>query len=191
MSLFAFVETNQYHWLNRIIALIVEIILIVLFLLHGYRMYRWKVTEPKSTKKTVLQSRKIAKYKKLSHIFTILTLFLFAIQGGNYVLNVWSIYGEEASCDVIEIFSVFSYHCCKFSLYIVLILRIKVAFSESVYHQTIQKILYFVYIILMIYVVCTIYGDFNFIFGEQVYTAPNMFYCLLLPLPSSVFCINT
>ena len=77
-----------------------------------------------------------------------------------------------------------SYHISKLFLYLVLVIRIKVAFSESQYHETIQKVLYFLYIILLIYVVLTLYGDLTVIRGEILYTSPDMFYCLLSPLPT-------
>eukprot|EP01084_Bolivina_argentea_P187579 323073_1 len=104
--------------------------------------------------------------------------------GANYALNIWSLYPTNISCDLIEIFSVFSYHLCKLSLYIVLILRIKVAFSESVYYDTIQKILYFLYMALLIYISLVLYGDFTAIKGDILYTSTNMYYCLLLPMPT-------
>lgn len=63
-------------------------------------------------------------------------------------------------------------------------IRIKVAFSESQYHDTIQKVLYFLYVILIFYIGLTFYGDLTVIRGEILYTSPDMFYCLLSPLPT-------
>ena len=84
-----FVETNEYHWINRCISIVLESITVSLLLYHGYRMYLWKFKGIPSTKKTTSNvAHNVAKWRKLSHIFTIITLFSFCIMGGNYALSL-------------------------------------------------------------------------------------------------------
>eukprot|EP01083_Nonionella_stella_P270949 917750_1 len=176
-------DTIEYQWCNRIIGAILEIIILSLFLIHLYKTYVWRFKTKTRRARSAMGGPSTSKWRNYSHVFTMLTLFSYNVMGSNYVFNIWGVYGPSVSCETVEIFSVFSYHMCKCFLYIVLILRIKVAFSESVYYQTILKILYFLYIMLLSYFLVICFGDFIMIHGTISYVSAHIFYCKLLPMP--------
>lgn len=92
VSLFdtSFVKTNDYHWVNRSISIVLELITVGLFLYHGYRMYLWKFKGIPATKKSTSNvAQNVAKWRKFSHIFTIITMLSFCIMGGNYALSTY------------------------------------------------------------------------------------------------------
>lgn len=183
----SFVDGYQYHWFNRIISVIAELIVLSAFAYHVYLTVQWKSKGDKAVRKSasvLSASVTIRKWQKVSHMFTMITLLSFVIMGANYVFNTWSVYGERASCHAVEVFSVISYHWCKFSLYVVLVARIQVAFADSIYKSFTKKILYFLYAMLFIFGVVCLYGDSTEVGGEILYTSPNTFYCILLPLPT-------
>ena len=79
-------KTKQYHWVNRVLSLSLELITIALFMFHGYKMCVWLTGGAPSSRKQI-GSVATANLRKLSHIFTILTLLAFVVMGGNYALS--------------------------------------------------------------------------------------------------------
>ena len=178
----AVVEQAPYGWVQRTITSVLEIFLIFIYISYLRRYKRYlrvmHLSSPRhlSTKPA---DKILHKWRRLSHIFTIITLCTYCIQGGNICLNSWSVYSTPLSCDIYQKFSVWFYHLGKFSLYMVLVLRIKVVFNASRFHFFVTYMVRVLYVLLAIYLIGATIGDFVFISASKIYTnrEQNIFYC--------------
>ena len=121
----------------------------------------------------------ILKWRKMCHVLTMITLFTYCIQGLNYCFNSWSIYSSLISCNIYQKLSVWLYHFGKFCLYIILVLRIKVVFNESTFHQFVDKMVRIMYVLLAIFIIVATIGDLWTITATKQYTTNRVFYCML------------
>ena len=126
-----------------------------------------------------------AKWRQLCHLFTLLVLSTYCIQGAHYVVNAWSLYPASFSCDAIEKISVILYHLGKTFLYSVLVLRIKIAFHGSTYMNDGSCVRYSVLLItllLLSFLLITMVGDAMYITGSRL-QFDGASYCLLDAMP--------
>eukprot|EP01084_Bolivina_argentea_P119346 211623_1 len=182
----SYVETNEFFWTQRIVTLISELIMICIFAMYIRDCIKFmlnkqsKETSPRTVTSTT---------KSLCHLFTQLTLLIYCIQGANFVLDVWSVFDAESiSCNIIKKISVITYHLAKLSLYIVLTLRVKLAFHDSMFDndKKVKFALYLIYFLTFSFFWITIFGDLTEITGTLTYVNNNkdMYYCLLDEMPT-------
>eukprot|EP01084_Bolivina_argentea_P194499 333717_1 len=184
-------SSTQYHWVQRILSVTLELMMIALFLFYAKDCF--KFAKKQLSKKRQISSKDILtsgtiKFREISHVFTVLTLLTYCISGLMKVLNVWSLLSINISCTVFEIFSVLAYHFGKQFLYIVLLLRVKIAFHGSMFadNYIVKYISYLLYFLIFAFFMIAIFGDSLTITGFLTYSDdnPNIHYCELGELPT-------
>ena len=188
----SYVLHYPYGWVQRIVSTLLELIMIIIFstYLYHYSKYLQRATNKNNKHKNGgnRSSRHlnlthgellILKWRKMCHILTMITLFTYCIQGLNYCFNSWSIYSSSISCNIYQKLSVWLYHFGKFCLYIILVLRIKVVFNDSTFHEFVAKMVRIMYVFLAIFIILATIGDLWTITATKQYTTNNVFYCML------------
>eukprot|EP01084_Bolivina_argentea_P196503 336834_1 len=192
-----FTHTSKYIVIDRTLSLILELIMIVIVTVYGVDVIKFARKMFKKKKKRVssrdILTRSSLKYRKACHLFSLLTLFIYSIQGGNYVLNAFSLYPLNASCNAIKIFSVMTYHLGKCCLYVVLVIRVKIAFASSSFmdNNCVKYTLYTIYFLTFSFFIIIVFGDAFTITGSLVFAKDNkkMYYCLLDDMPTWGFLV--
>eukprot|EP01084_Bolivina_argentea_P151476 264381_1 len=157
----AFIQLFSDHlWFNRIVILLATIVAAFILIFHGvilsYQCYLKKVEKqianlqlqdvPSQSSQSQSTDTSISSNKLsiMNHVLVISTLLFTLLHNTWDLLGIfgswYTWFGKLSDCGLFTNVAVIWWHCAKYSMYYIFLLRLKIAFDGSAYEY--KKILY-------------------------------------------------
>eukprot|EP01084_Bolivina_argentea_P151475 264378_1 len=116
----------------------------------------------------------------MNHVLVISTLLFTLLHNTWDLLGIfgswYTWFGKLSDCGLFTNVAVIWWHCAKYSMYYIFLLRLKIAFDGSAYEY--KKILYGLTIFLAVSWIFAIFGAITEIYGEYIYVpSEDSYWC--------------
>eukprot|EP01083_Nonionella_stella_P075979 206806_1 len=181
----SFVEYFSYKiWINRVLMIIGLVLITFLLVFHCVNicyLHGKKNKTNANTKRTSIKSNQ--KYVTLNASLTMAMLIFSLIHQIHDTLDMFgvfqSLFGFIKDCGILPNLTAIWWHCSKFCIYNIYILRLKVAYGESAFGYK-DKTLLLLSIVVNIFWIYSIFGDLTEIYGTYQYEpSEGIYWCQL------------